>query len=116
MFLGEGLDPVDGASRSRALARAVGTRFASLREQGVTRACGAAGFGHGWLGVHGMRTDAARRGRGLASAVMRAMAAEAQQRGIGRVFLQVDAGNAPALSLYQRLGFETAWGYAYWRP
>lgn len=116
MFLGEGLDPVDGASRSRALARAVGTRFASLREQGTTRACGAASFSHGWLGVHGMRTDAAQRGRGLASAVMRAMATEAQQRGIGRVFLQVDAGNAPALSLYQRLGFETAWGYAYWRP
>lgn len=116
MFLGEGLDPVDGASRSRALARAVGTRYASLREHGVTLACGAASFGHGWLGVHGMRTDAARRGRGLASAVMRAMATEAQQRGIGRVFLQVDAGNAPALSLYQRLGFETAWGYAYWRP
>jgi ribosomal protein S18 acetylase RimI-like enzyme len=115
MFLGEGLDPVDGASRSRALARAQGTRYASLREQGVTLACGAASFGHGWLGVHGMRTAAAQRGRGLAGAVMRAMALEAQRRGIGRVFLQVDAGNTPALSLYRRLGFETAWGYAYWR-
>jgi ribosomal protein S18 acetylase RimI-like enzyme len=115
MFLGEGLDPVDGASRSRALARAQGTRYASLREQGLTLACGAASFGHGWLGVHGMRTAAAQRGRGLAGAVMRAMALAAQGRGIDRVFLQVDAGNAPALSLYQRLGFETAWGYAYWR-
>ena len=47
--------------------------------------------------------------------VMRAMATEARQRGVERVFLQVDASNAPALSLYQRLGFETAWGYAYWR-
>lgn len=115
MFLGEGLDPVDGASRARALARAVGTRYASLREQGATLACGAANFGHGWLGVHGMRTAAAQRGRGLAGAVMRAMALEAQGRGIERVFLQVDASNAPALSLYQRLGFQTAWGYAYWR-
>lgn len=115
MFLGAGLDPVDGASRSRALARAVGTRYASLREQGVTLACGAASFGHGWLGVHGMRTAAAQRGRGLAGAVMRAMALEAHGRGIERVFLQVDAGNAPALSLYRRLGFEIAWGYAYWR-
>ncbi len=115
MFLGEGLDPVDGASRSRALARAVGTRYASLRERGVTLACGAASFGHGWLGVHGMRTAAAQRGRGLAGAVMRAMAVEAQQRGVERVFLQVDAGNVAALSLYRRLGFETAWGYAYWR-
>jgi GNAT superfamily N-acetyltransferase len=115
MFLGEGLDPVDGASRARALGRAQGTRYASLREQGLTLACGAASFGHGWLGVHGMRTAASQRGRGLAGAVMRAMALEAQRRGIERVFLQVDAGNAPALSLYRRLGLETAWGYAYWR-
>lgn len=62
-----------------------------------------------------MRTAAAHRGRGLAGAVMRAMALEARGRGIERVFLQVDASNAPALSLYQRLGFTTAWGYAYWR-
>lgn len=115
MFLGEGLDPVDGASRSRALGRAAGTRFGSLREEGVTVACGAAAFAHGWLGVHGMRTAARQRGRGLAGQVMRAMVEEARQRGIERVFLQVDAGNAPALSLYKRLGFETAWGYAYWR-
>ena len=47
MFLGEGLDPVDGASRSRALSRAVGTRFASLSEAGQTLACGAASFSHG---------------------------------------------------------------------
>ncbi|MFN7123730.1 MAG: GNAT family N-acetyltransferase, partial [Hydrogenophaga sp.] len=66
MFLGEGLDPVDGASRSRSLSRANGTLFASVRDQGQTVACGAASFSHGWLGVHGMRTAAARRGQGLA--------------------------------------------------
>ena len=43
------------------------------------------------------------------------MAQEADRRGIERVFLQVDAANAPALSLYRRLGFTTAWPYAYWR-
>lgn len=115
MFLGEGLDPVDGASRARSLSRATGTRYASLREEGRTLACGAASFGQGWLGVHGMRTAASQRGRGLAARVLHAMAREAAQRGIPQAFLQVDASNAPALALYQRLGFSTAWPYAYWR-
>lgn len=114
MFLGEGFDPVDGASRSQALARAEGTLFASLREQGHTLACGAAAYGHGWLSVHGLRTAQDQRGRGLASALMHVMAQEAQRRGIQRVFLQVDAANASALALYRRLGFQTAWCYAYW--
>lgn len=116
MFLGEGLDPVDGASRSAALARAQDSRYASLRVDGETRACGMACFAHGWLSVHGMRTAATHRGQGLATRVLAAMAREAQSRGIQRVFLQVDASNAPALSLYQRLGFAPAWTYAYWRP
>ncbi|MBX3609815.1 MAG: GNAT family N-acetyltransferase [Hydrogenophaga sp.] len=115
MFLGEGLDPVDGASRSRALARAQGTLFASLLEHGETLACGAASYSHGWLGVHGMRTAASQRGRGMAGAVLNAMAREARRRGIERVFLQVTAHNTPALALYRRAGFSLAWPYAYWR-
>jgi GNAT superfamily N-acetyltransferase len=116
MFLGEGLDPADGASRSRSLGRATGTLYASVREQGHTVACGAASFGHGWLGVHGMRTAAARRGQGLAGRVLQAMGAEAARRGLSGVFLQVDASNLPALALYRRAGFTLAWPYAYWRP
>lgn len=115
MFLGEGMDPVDGASRSKALARAEGTLFVSLREGGQTLACGAACFAQGWLSMHGLRTAANQRGRGLAGRMIRAMALEAQRRGIERAFLQVDAANAPALALYRRAGMRTAWTYAYWR-
>lgn len=115
MFLGEGLDPVDGASRSKALSRAEGTLFASLREDGETLACGAACFSHGWLSMHGLRTAARQRGKGLAGRMIRAMALEAQRRGIARAFLQVDGSNAPALALYRRGGMSTAWSYAYWR-
>lgn len=115
MFLGEGLDPVDGASRSAALARADGTLFGCLREGGQTLACGAACYAHGWLSLHGLRTAAPQRGRGLAGRLIRAMALQAQRRGIARAFLQVDAANAPALSLYRRAGMATAWTYAYWR-
>ncbi|WP_226462129.1 GNAT family N-acetyltransferase [Hydrogenophaga taeniospiralis] len=115
MFLGEGLDPVDGASRARSLSRATGTLFVSLRDDGQAVACGAAAYGHGWLSVHGMRTAASHRGRGLAGRVLQAMAEEALRRGIHRVFLQVVADNGPALALYRRLGLNTAWTYAYWR-
>lgn len=116
MFLGEGLDPVDGASRSSALSRATDTLYASVREHGQTVACGAASFGHGWLGVHGMRTAASQRGRGLAGRILRAMAGEAVLRGLPGVFLQVDASNVAAQALYRRAGLTTAWPYAYWRP
>lgn len=115
MFLGEGLDPVDGASRSKALSRAAGTLYASLREGGETVACGAACFAEGWLSMHGLRVAASQRGKGLAGRMIRAMALEAQRRGIARAFLQVDGSNAPALALYRRAGMQTAWTYAYWR-
>lgn len=115
MFLGEGLDPVDGASRSTALSRAEGTLFASVREGGETVACSAACYAQGWLSLHGLRTAASQRGRGLAGRMIRAMALEAQRRGIANAFLQVDASNEPALALYRRAGMTTAWSYAYWR-
>lgn len=115
MFLGKGMDPVDGASRSKALSRAEGTLFASLRQGGETLACGAACYAQGWLSMHGLRTAARQRGRGLAGRMIHAMALEAQRRGITRAFLQVDASNEPALALYRRAGMTTAWSYAYWR-
>lgn len=116
VFLGADFDPVDGAHRAQALARATGTCFASASVDGVVVACGALSLSHGWAGVHGMRTVAAWRGRGLAAALLRRMAQQAQAAGVQRVFLQVDAGNTGAQSLYRRLGFVTAWSYAYWQP
>lgn len=45
------------------------------------------------------------RGRGLASALLRACRAEARALGAERLYLEVASRNAPALSLYQRQGF-----------
>lgn len=115
LFLGEGFDPVDGAHRVRMLSRAKGTLYASVREGGLTVAAGAMAFGQGWASVHGMRTDQAQRGRGLAGRVLAGLAQAASERGFERVFLQVDAGNDAALSLYRRAGFETQWKYSYWQ-
>lgn len=115
LFLGEGFDPVDGAHRVRTLARAKGSLYASVREGGRTIAAGAMAFGHGWASVHGMRTDKAQRGRGLAGRVLAGLAQAALSNGFERVFLQVDAANQPALALYRRAGFETVWQYRYWQ-
>ncbi|HEY9094888.1 MAG TPA: GNAT family N-acetyltransferase [Hydrogenophaga sp.] len=116
MFLGEGFDPVDGASRAASLARAHGTQYVSLRENGKTLACAAASFGHGWLGLHGLRTEAQQRGRGLAGRVLLAMALQARAQGVERMYLQVHDSSTSALTLYQRVGLRTAWTYCYWRP
>ena len=115
VFVGEGFDAVDGASRVAILSRAPGALFASIRDGEDTVAAGMGGFSHGWAGVHGMRTALRCRGRGLAGRVLATIAHAAQQRGIERVYLQVEAGNAAALALYRRAGFETAWTYSYWK-
>lgn len=114
VFLGEGFDPVDGASRLAILRRARDAVFASVQLQGEVAAVGSACFAQGWCGIHGMRTAPAWRGRGLAASILGALAREAQSRGIARAFLQVDETNAPARSLYARAGFGAAWRYEYW--
>jgi ribosomal protein S18 acetylase RimI-like enzyme len=113
-FLGEGFDPVEGESRSRTLARGTGTLFASVRDGDVAIGAGALSIGFGWASVHGMRTAKARRGEGIAARILSAFAAIAAERGLPRMFLQVEAHNPAALSLYRRAGFATAWRYAYW--
>jgi N-acetylglutamate synthase len=115
LFLGEGFDPVDGASRVKNLSRATGNVFATLREAGVAVAAGAGSYSHGWASVHGMRTAAVLRGRGLAGRVLAALAGVAIERSIAQVFLQVEEANTGAQALYRRAGFQTAWRYHYWR-
>lgn len=115
VFLGEGFDPVDGASRLAILRRGRDSVFASVLEGGQVVAVGAACLHGQWCGVHGMRTLPGFRSRGHAWAILAAFARLAQARGIPRWFLQVDENNAAARRLYQRWGFETAWTYAYWR-
>lgn len=107
----------DGAPASRAamLARAPDTVYASARQAGETLAVGALTFGYGLASVQGMRTLREQRGRGLAGAVLGALAQAALQRGVSTLFLQVEADNQAALRCYARAGFEARWEYRYWR-
>ena len=115
VFLGSGFDPLDGASRVAILQRGGDTVFASVQWQGRIAAVGTACFSHGWCGIHGMRTAPDARGHGLASAILATFGAMARQRGLARVFLQVEEANATARSLYERAGLRTAWCSDYWR-
>lgn len=114
VFLGRGFDPVDGASRVAILQRGRDTVFASAQSQGRIAAVGAACFSHGWCGIHGMRTAPGARGQGLAAAILATFGRIALQRGLQRVFLQVEESNATARSLYERAGLRTAWCSEYW--
>ena len=115
VFLGQGFDPRDGASRLAILRRARDSVFASVRLDGRIAAVGSACIAHGWCGVHGMRAAATWRRRGLAGAILSALAQAASRRNATRCFLQVEEGNAAARSVYERRGFATAWSYAYWQ-
>jgi N-acetylglutamate synthase len=115
VYTGEGFDPVDGACRVRAFSRARDAVFARVQVDGATAAVGVGAFGFGWASVHGMRTAPAVRRRGLARSVLVALAGAALERGIDRLFLQVEEGNAPARALYEAAGFRIAWRYRYWR-
>lgn len=52
--------------------------------------------------------DPAGRGQGLGSALLARLDAEAARQGAQRLFLEVAAGNKPALALYRRAGFAEA--------
>lgn len=115
VYLGDGFDPVDGAHRIQALSRSRYGVYASVQEDGQPVAAGTASLSQGWASLHGMRTAASHRGRGLAARVLAGLADAATQQALTRVFLQVEEGNSAARALYRRAGFTTAWRYHYWR-
>ncbi|MBK6568391.1 GNAT family N-acetyltransferase [Candidatus Aalborgicola defluviihabitans] len=115
VYLAEGFDPIDGAHRVQALSRSPHVVYAWIEEGGQSVAVGTAAFSQGWASIHGMRTLPQHRGRGLAGRLLATLADAAMERGLGRVFLQVEESNTAALALYQRAGLTTAWHYHYWR-
>ena len=85
---------------------------AVIRREGEVVACGLARLEDDRAGLFAIHTAEAWRGRGLGRSIVAALLAEARRRGAAEAYLQVRDGNAPALALYDRFGFATA--YAYW--
>jgi ribosomal protein S18 acetylase RimI-like enzyme len=69
-----------------------------------------------YAGLFDIYTAPAYRGKGLAGALCSRLLEAGRERGATIGWLSVDAENAPAISVYRRLGFETAYEYWYRVP
>lgn len=67
-------------------------------------------------GLYDIVTAPSERGKGLGSAISRALLADAASAGARTASLQVDAGNAPARRIYSKLGFVDRYVYWYRQP
>jgi mycothiol synthase len=67
---------------------------------------------HGWVGLLGVA--APYRGRGIAPALLRRSFAGFAARGVDRVVLAVDAGNASAAAVYERAGMSVVKRWDLW--
>ena len=95
---------------------AVPAAFAGLRIDGRLVALAYGAVSGGLLCYESVITDPARRRQGLAWRVVAGLAAWGRDEGAGGVCLQVEAGNAPARTLYDRFGLTTElYHYHYWR-
>jgi ribosomal protein S18 acetylase RimI-like enzyme len=86
---------------------------ALIRHDGAVVACGLAKIEEDHVGLFAMHTAPALRGQGLGRAVVAALLGYAREQGGRTAYLQVTAHNAPALALYRRFGFATAYDYWY---
>ena len=80
---------------------------------GAVQACAQVAVEGDLAGLYDVATAAAARGRGLATALCSGLLERAVGQGARSAYLQVDAGNTPALQVYRRLGFAEAYGYHY---
>ncbi|MBT9254010.1 GNAT family N-acetyltransferase [Phycicoccus sp. MAQZ13P-2] len=79
--------------------------FASAEDDEGVLGVGRLGVASAWGGVAAMFVEPRARRRGVASALLRRLAAEAADRGVRSLHLQTDTDNTAAQSLYRRAGF-----------
>jgi N-acetylglutamate synthase len=97
------------ALRWQLCATLVASRFAYSNSERVAHALTVIEDGH--VGVFDVVTKAAQRGRGIGTALLDRVIAEAQAAGVHTAYLQVSPDN-PAIRLYERTGFTVS--YEYW--
>lgn len=86
--------------------------FVIVRDSQVL-ACGQIAIENELVGLYDVFVAPPARGRGFAKALCRLMLREAQRRGAGHAYLQVEADNAAARAVYTQLGFIDGYAYHY---
>jgi N-acetylglutamate synthase len=99
----------------RALLERIGDRavYALAERESMPGAVGVGVIDGRWMGVFAMFTLPEQRRRGLAAAVLSALAGRARSLGVQHLYLQVEVANSGARALYARAGFRDAYPYHY---
>lgn len=66
-----------------------------------------------YVGVYAIHVHPAFRGQGFGRQIVQTILQEGRRCGAAHAYLQVVHDNLPALTLYQSLGFDTAYGYSF---
>lgn len=87
--------------------------FAAIYEAGEPMGVATVVIEEGWAGISNVVVDPRHRRKGVAGRLLQALTSWAAENGAEGMYLQVLAGNAPALELYGKLGFEAISAYHY---
>jgi ribosomal protein S18 acetylase RimI-like enzyme len=90
-----------------------GLSFVGLFDDDRLVACGLSVVDGDLVGLFDIVTDAAHRRKGHGGRLIRGMLAQAVAEGVSTAYLQVVMTNTPAIALYESLGFNEAYRYAY---
>ncbi|MFL6079310.1 MAG: GNAT family N-acetyltransferase [Ornithinibacter sp.] len=104
--------PVDEEPARAILTGSPAQVFATVRDHdGGVIGIGRLGLSAAWGGIAAMWVDPTARRRGVATAMLAALARAAQRAGAASLHLQTDTDNTTALALYERHGFERHHSY-----
>jgi len=107
------LSPMDSRTHATIITALAVPHMLALALDGDTPvACGLGILDRGYLGLFDIITHPEYRRQGHGTRVLHVLFAWAYNHGVQHTYLQVMTSNLPALTLYRRLGFQSA--YTYW--